>query len=34
MIANQRFSGTTVGLLGEVLRDLQAPTNRFFTDVL
>jgi glycyl-tRNA synthetase beta subunit len=35
--AKQRMgesSGRAVGLLGEVLRDLQAPINRFFTDVL
>ena len=35
--ANQRISKSsewTVGLLGEVLRSLQAPINRFFTDVL
>ena len=35
--ANQRIGesqGRTVGLLGEVLRDLQGPINRFFTDVL
>ena len=35
--ANQRISESserTVGLLGEVLRSLQTPINRFFTDVL
>ena len=35
--ANQRISESanrSVALLGEILRDLQAPINRFFTDVL
>ena len=33
--ANQQISESArLGLLGEVLRDLQAPINRFFTDVL
>jgi glycyl-tRNA synthetase len=35
--ANQRISESgerTVGLLGALLRELQAPINRFFTDVL
>jgi glycyl-tRNA synthetase len=35
--ANRRISESanrSVALLGEILRDLQAPINRFFTDVL